>query len=135
MMARKRDTFEPVTLGHICGHGCRMSDSTNVLSKRRFGPLSIWVALGSSIISFGATVLLFWVAASWMERPFSLNSPHADVVQWFAAGILYFERFAHLIGFCLGVAAMFRRGDRRWLGFFGACLNVLLSSFADALLP
>jgi hypothetical protein len=23
MMARKRDTFEPVTLGHIRGYGCR----------------------------------------------------------------------------------------------------------------
>jgi hypothetical protein len=104
-----------------------MSETTNVLPRRRFGALSIWVALGSFIISFAATVLLFWVA-SWIERPLSLNSPHADVVLWLNAGIKYFEGFTYLIGFCLGVAAMFRRGDRRWLGFFGACLNVLLSS-------
>jgi hypothetical protein len=104
----------------------RMSDSTNVLSKRRFGAVSIWVALGSFIISFGTTLLLFWVAASWIERPFDFNSPHADVVLRLGAGIYYFERIAYLIGFCLGVAATFRRGDRRWVGFFGACLNVLL---------
>jgi len=49
------------------------------------------------------------------------------VVLWLGEGINYFERFGHFIGFCLGVAAIFRRGDRPWLGFIGACLNVLLS--------
>jgi hypothetical protein len=109
-----------------------MSESANVLSKRRFGAVSIWVALGAFIISVGTTVLLFWVAASWIEKPFGLHSPHADVVLGLAAGIWYCERIAYLIGFCLGVAAMFRRDDRRWAGFFGACLNVLLP-FADVL--
>ena len=103
-----------------------MSGFTNVLPKRQFGALSIWIALSSFIISLGATVLLFWVAASSIEKPFSLNSPHADAVQWLSAGIGYLENFAYLVGFCLGVVAMLRKGDRRWLGFFGACLNVLL---------
>jgi hypothetical protein len=72
--------------------------------------------------------------ASWIEKPFSLNSPHADVVIGIATGIRYFEKLGYVIGFCLGVAAMFRRGDRRWLGFVGVCLNVLLS-FASFLFP
>ena len=112
----------------------RMSDFTNALSKRRFGALSIWVALGSFVISAGLTVLLFWVAATWIEKPFSLDSPHADVVLGLGRGIRYSEKFGYLIGFCLGAAAMLRRGDRRWLGFVGACLSVLLP-FAGVLLP
>ena len=116
------------------GSGRRMSDSTNALSKRRFGALSIWVALGSFVIGAGLTVLLFWVAATWIEKPFSLDSPHADVVLGLGRGIRYSEKFGYLIGFCLGVAAMLRRGDRRWLGFVGACLSVLLP-FAGVLLP
>ena len=109
-----------------------MSDSTTAVSQRRFGPLSIWIALGTFVISVGATVLLFWVAATWIEKPFSLNSPHADVVLRLAAGIRYFELFFYPIGFCLGVAAILRGGDRRWIGVLGACLNVLLP-FAGAL--
>jgi hypothetical protein len=116
------------------GNGALMSDSTNALSKRRFGAISIWVALGSFVISVGLTVLLFWVAATWIEKPFSLDSPHADVVLGLGRGIRYSEKFGYLIGFCLGVAAMLRRGDRRWLGFVGACLSVLLP-FAGVLLP
>jgi hypothetical protein len=46
--------------------------------------------------------LLFWVA-SWIERPLSLNSPHADVVLWLNAGIKYF-------GFCLSYRILFRSG-------------------------
>jgi len=103
-----------------------MSETSKVISRVPFAPLSIWIAFGSSIISLGAVLFLFWVA-SWIERPFSTTSPHADVVLWLGEGINYFERFGHFIGFCLGVAAIFRRGDRPWLGFIGACLNVLLS--------
>jgi hypothetical protein len=106
--------------------GATAGATNSVLSNRRFGALSIWVGLGVSVISLAAVLLLFWVA-SLIERPFSLNSPHADVVFSLATGIKYFERFGHLVGFCLGVAAIFHRGDRRWLGFAGACLNVLLS--------
>ena len=96
------------------------------LLKLRFGALSIWVGLGSSLIGLGAAVLLFWVASR-IEKPFSLNSPHADLVLLLATGIKYCEAFGHLVGFCMGIAALFRRGDSRWLGFIGICLNVLLS--------
>jgi hypothetical protein len=104
--------------------------STAVLSSLRFGALSIWVGLGVTVISFVATILLLWGAANWIERPFSLNSPHADLVFWRSESIRQLEMFGHAIGFCLGVAAIFHRGDRGWLGFIGVCLNVLLSSEA-----
>jgi hypothetical protein len=102
-----------------------MGGTTNVSSRLRFGALSIWVGLGTPIIIIGAVLLLSWVF-SWIEKPFTPNSPHADLFFWLSAGIRNFERLGYLIGFCLGVTAMFRRGDRRWLGFIGACLSVLL---------
>jgi hypothetical protein len=102
-----------------------MGGTTNVSSRLGFGALSIWIGVGAPIISFGAVLLLSW-AFSWIERPFTPNSPHADLYFSLLAGLRNFERLGYLIGFSLGVVAIFRQGDRRWLGFIGACLSVLL---------
>jgi hypothetical protein len=38
-------------------------------------PTQLSVTL-KTYLGFGLTVLLFWVAATWIEKPFSLDSPH-----------------------------------------------------------
>lgn len=91
----------------------------------KLGGLSIWVGLGAPIATIIGVISLSWVF-SWIEKPFTPNSPHADLFFLLLAGLRNFEKLAYLIGFSLGVAAMLREGDRRWLGFIGACLSVLL---------
>jgi hypothetical protein len=94
-----------------------MTDIAASAGRRRFGALSIWIA----VATFAAT---FAFDQAYVQILKSGNEPlrHA------AVGIsdiydLAVEPLAHVAGLGLGIAAMFRHGDRRGLGLVGALLN------------
>jgi hypothetical protein len=85
--------------------------------RGRFGALSVMLAL----IAFSAamTATMIAVQISKAGRIYDVMFPILAVLVGICAPL------AHVVGVAVGVAAIVRSGDRPWLGFFGAVLNML----------
>jgi hypothetical protein len=84
--------------------------------RRKFGTYSFALA----ILAFVLFTVAFGVATS---RP---NSAHVAALWFFGLIALVVTPLMELTGIMLGIAALFRAGDRKILGLLGAVLNFLL---------
>lgn len=87
--------------------------------RRSFGKLSVQIAVWIFIVT---TVLLiaYYIAYNQMPK----KSPLQDIASAVAViGALILAPLGHLVGFVLGIMAIFRTGDRRFLGLIGVLLN------------
>jgi hypothetical protein len=86
-----------------------------------FGKLSVQIAIWIFIVT---TVLLiaFYIAYNQMPK----KSPLQDWASGAMVVELILAPFGHLVGFVLGIMAIFRSGDRRGLGILGTLLNCVV---------
>ncbi|HZO46289.1 MAG TPA: hypothetical protein VFB68_10380 [Xanthobacteraceae bacterium] len=88
--------------------------------RRKFGTYSFVLA----ILAFAVFTAVFGVYTQVPSRSTEMTQ---WLAQWFAiVGFLAIVTLMELTGIVLGIAALFRSGDRKILGALGAVLNLFL---------
>jgi hypothetical protein len=100
------------------------------LARPRLGALSLWVGLVTLAVALPiVAVYLKPIVLTYLDIEVSAGSFAGMIIPRLFHVCVKIAPTLHFAGVILGVAALFRRGDRRLLGLLGVVLNGLALLF------